>query len=122
MLVSLVNGILTLLDNNTDPTAVIAAMVDWSNAFDRQDPTQTIQKFLKMGVRPSLITVLISYLTEIMMTVKFNGEASDVHQLIGGGPQGTLLGGIEYMVESNDDANCVEREDRFKYIDDLISN
>ena len=34
MLVSLVNRILTLLDNNTDPTAVIAAMVDWSNAFD----------------------------------------------------------------------------------------
>ena len=119
MLASLVNRILTLLDNNTDPTAVIAAMVDWSNAFDRQDPTQAIQKFLKMGVRPSLIPVLISYLTERMMTVIFNGEASDVHQLIGGGPQGTLLGGIEYMVQSNDNDNCVEREDRFKYIDDL---
>lgn len=94
-------------------------MVDWSNAFDRQDPTLGIQKFLQMGVRKSLIPVLISYLTERKMTVRFNGELSEVHQLIGGGPQGTLLGGIEYMVQSNDNADCVEKEDRFKYIDDL---
>ena len=38
---------------------------------------------------------------------------------IGGGPQGTLLGGIEYMVQSNDNADVVPAEDRFKYIDDL---
>ena len=39
--------------------------------------------------------------------------------LIGGGPQGTLLGGIEYIVQSNDNADIVSQEDRFKYIDDL---
>ena len=72
MLVCLVNRILTLLDNNTDPTVVIAAMVDWASAFDRQDPTLGIQKFLKMGVRPSLIPVLISYLTERKMRVRYN--------------------------------------------------
>ena len=36
-----------------------------------------------------------------------------------GGPQGTLLGLIEYLVQSNDSANCVDEEDRFKYVDDL---
>ena len=119
MLVCLVNRILTLLDNNTDPTVVIAAMVDWASAFDRQDPTLGIQKFLKMGVRTSLIPVLISYLTERKMRVKYNDELSDEYDLIGGGPQGTLLGGIEYLVQSNDNADCVEEEDRFKYVDDL---
>ena len=119
MLVCLVNRILSLLDNNTEPTAVIAAMVDWTAAFDMQDPTKAIQKFLKMGVRSSLIPVLISYLTERKMRVKFNGELSEVHDLIGGGPQGTLLGLLEYLVQSNDNANCVDSEDRFKYIDDL---
>ena len=40
--------------------------------------------------------------------------------LIGGGPQGTLIGGLEYQVQSNDNANIVQPENRFKYIDDLF--
>ena len=94
-------------------------MVDWTSAFDRQDPTLGIQKFIKMGVRPSLIPVLISYLTDRKMRVKFNDAISNVYQLIGGGPQGTLLGGIEYLVQSNNNADCVDQEERFKYVDDL---
>ena len=119
MLVCLVNRILSLLDNKAEPTVVIAAMVDWTSAFDRQDPTLAIQKFIKMGVRPALIPILISYLSERRMRVKFNGEISEEHQLVGGGPQGTLLGGLEYLVQSNDNADCVDQEDRFKYVDDL---
>ena len=53
------------------------------------------------------------------MKVKFNGEESDELLLIGGGPQGTLLGLIEYLVQSNDNADSVDEEDRYKYIDDL---
>ena len=53
------------------------------------------------------------------MRVKFNGEISKLMDLIGGGPQGTLIGGIEYIVQSNDNADIVLPEDRFKYIDDL---
>ena len=53
------------------------------------------------------------------MQVKFNGETSSFLDLIGGGPQGTLLGQLEYLVLSNDNADCVSEEDRFKYIDDL---
>ena len=41
------------------------------------------------------------------------------HSLIGGGPQGTLLGMIEYLVQSNDSADCVKDDDRYKFIDDL---
>ena len=53
------------------------------------------------------------------MQVKFNGELSQFLALIGGGPQGTLLGQIEYLVQSNDNADIVSPDDRFKYIDDL---
>ena len=53
------------------------------------------------------------------MKVKFNGEESDFLSLIGGGPQGTLLGQLEYLVMSNNNADIVSPEDRFKYIDDL---
>ena len=44
---------------------------------------------------------------------------SEFFALIGGGPQGTLLGQLEYLVQSNDNADSVPPEDRFKYIDDL---
>ena len=44
---------------------------------------------------------------------------SDFLDLIGGGPQGTLLGQIEYLVQSNDNADMVSPDDRFKFIDDL---
>ena len=53
------------------------------------------------------------------MKVKFNGEMSDLLALVGGRPQGTLLGQLEYLVQSNDKADVVSPEDRFKYINDL---
>ena len=53
------------------------------------------------------------------MKVKFNGEISEFLALIGCGPQGILLGQLEYLVQSNDNADSVPAEDRYKYIDDL---
>ena len=93
--------------------------LDWSSAFDRQDPTIAVKKFIQLGVRPSLIPLLANYLTDRKMKVKFNGELSEFLALIGGGPQGTLLGQIEYLVQSNDNAENIPEDDRFKYIDDL---
>ena len=119
MMVCLVDRILKMLDSTTDSAAVIAAMVDWKNAFDRQDPTIAIQKFIDIGVRRSLIPLLVSYLQDRKMRVRFNGQMSSEYNLVGGGPQGTLLGLIEYLVQSNDAADCVSQEDRYKYIDDL---
>ena len=63
---------LGLLDKNNNRSAVIASLFDWSSAFDCQDPTLAIKKYLKMGVRPSLVPVLVSYLTEREMEVRFN--------------------------------------------------
>ena len=119
LLVCFIDRIQYLLDNYTDKSAGIATCLDWSAAFDRQDPTLAIIKFLKMGERPSIIPLLCSYLTGRRMRVKFNGEVSKILTLIGGGPQGTLLGGLEYMAQSNDNAEIVPTQDRFKFIDDL---
>ena len=119
MIVCILDRILKLLDTHPDKSAVIAASLDWTAAFDRQDPTLAIKTFIDMGVRPSLIPLLISYLSDRKMKVRFNGEESDFLDLVGGGPQGTLLGQIEYLVMSNDNADIVSADDRFKYIDDL---
>ena len=101
MIVCLLDRVLKLLDTHTDRSAVIMTGIDWQNAFDRQDPTLGIKKFIQLGVRPSLVPLLADYLTDRKMRVKFNGEVSDLLSLIGGGPQGTLLGQTEYLVQSN---------------------
>ena len=119
MMVKLMDKILRLLDNNNNCSAVIASLVDWASAFDRQDPTLAIEKFIKMGVRPALIPVLVSYLTDRKMQVRYNNTYSSTYSLPGGGPQGTLIGLIEYLDQSNDNADCVDVDMRFKYVDDL---
>ena len=118
-MVCFLDRILQLLDSNPDKSAVIATYLDWSSAFDRQDPTLAVLKFIQIGVRPSLIPLLISYLTDRKMQVKFNGEVSKILTLIGGSPQGTLLGDTEYLIQSNDNADSVPQSDRFKFVDDL---
>ena len=119
MIVCLLDRILQLLDSHPDKSVVIMAMLDWSAAFDRQDPTLAVKKFIQLGIRPSLIPLLTRYLTDRQMKVKFNGEMSEVLALIGGSPQGTLIGQTEYLIQSNDNADIVSPEDRYKYIDDL---
>ena len=119
MIVCMLDKIKKLLDRNTERSAVMMTCLDWSAAFDRQDPTLAVMKFIKLGVRPSLIPLLASYLSDRTMKVKFNGELSEFLALVGGGPQGTLLGQIEYLVQSNDNADIVPPDERFKYIDDL---
>ena len=37
----------------------------------------------------------------------------------GGGPQGATLGILEYLAQSNNSADCVNVEERFKFVDDL---
>ena len=82
LMVCFIDRILSLLDKHPDRSAVIATSLDWSAAFDRQDPTIVIAKFIKLGVRSSLIPLLSSYFTDRQMKVKFNGEMSDFLSLV----------------------------------------
>ena len=119
-LINMIHKILQDTENNsTEATAVIATMIDWKQAFPRQDPKLGIEAFIKCGVRPSLIPVLISYLQGRSQVVKWQGETSSPRQVPGGGPQGAYFGILEYLAQSNENANCVEQESRFKFVDDL---
>ena len=53
------------------------------------------------------------------MSVKVNGELSSKRTLNRGGPQGATFGILEYLSQSNNNADCVDSNDRFKFIDDL---
>ena len=98
---------------------IIANLIDWNNAFPRQDPKLGVEAFLKCGVRPALIPVIISYFQNREMKVKWHGCISSTRKLNGGGPQGATLGLLEYIAQSSNNADCVNERDRFKFLDDL---
>ena len=53
------------------------------------------------------------------MRVKWRGQLSSIRYLPGSGPQGSTFGVLEYLSQSNDNADNVPPEDRFKFMDDL---
>ena len=118
LIVTLVDKIKNILDN-PESDAVILNSYDWSGAFDRVDPTEVAIKLVKVGIRSSLVKVLIDFLNERKMIVKMNGKTSSTLDLIGGGPQGSIIGQLLYIIASDDVAEDTAEEEKFKYIDDL---
>ena len=120
-LINLFHKILTSLEGNPDKKsmAVLLQMIDWSQAFDRLDHTQGIQSFISNGVRPSLIPILVSFFENREMRVKWKGLLSTPRALPGGGPQGGTLGIEEYLSQNNDNAEFLDYDEKFKFIDDL---
>ena len=101
--------------------SVILKSYDWQGAFDRLDPTKVTIKCINIGIRSSVVKILIDFLNERKMEVKMNQKTSSSYDLIGGGPQGSLIGQVLYIIGSDDAAEDVPEEDKFKYVDDLIS-
>ena len=55
------------------------------------------------------------------MIVKWHNKISKEEALNGGGPQGGYFGNLEFSAQSNESANCVRKESRFKFVDDLTT-
>ena len=51
--------------------------------------------------------------------VKWHGSESSIRSLPGGGPAASTFGLLEYLGQSNNNADWVSPEDRFKFVDDL---
>ena len=117
----MVHRILTALDTNSkrETFAVVANLIDWNSAFPRQCPTLGVDSFFKNGVRPSMIPLLVNYFQDRQMSVVWHGCQSVPRRIKGGGPQGATFGILEYLSQSNNNSDCVNEEDRFKFVDDL---
>ena len=120
-LIKMLNRILPAVDTNNknEAVSVLINMIDWSQAFDRQSHKLGIQSFIKNGVRPGLIPIMISFFQNREMKVKWNGKTSSKRKLNGGGPQGGLMGILEYLSQTNGNTDFLNCEDKFKFIDDL---
>ena len=93
-------------------------------------------KLSDMGIPGWLLKIVVAFLADRQMVVKYKGKVSGVKSLPGGGPQGTLLGLLLFSVLINDvgfqdqENNAgdiitsrrnmkVANEIHLKYIDDL---
>ena len=83
-------------------TAVLACLVDFSKAFNRQDHNILITKLSDLGVPGWLLKLVYAFLENRTMRVKYRGKYSSLFSLPGGGPQGTLLGLFLFLVLIDD--------------------
>ena len=122
-LIHMLHRVLTSLDNNSrgEINAVLCMCIDGQKAFSRQCHFLGVQSFLANGVRPSLIPVLIGYFEDRQMYVRWHGKKSEPRNLPGSGAMGASLGILEFLSQTNNNADCIPVEDRFKYIDDLTT-
>ena len=100
-MIELVNFILYNQDYDL-PIAVLAATIDFSKAFNRLNHNLIITKLADMGVPGWLLNVVMGFLTDRRLLVKYKGVNADGKPLPGGGPQGTLLGLLLFLVLMND--------------------
>ena len=83
------------------PHAVLLACVDMSKAFNRMSHQKVIEDLFDMKVPGWLLLILISYLTDRKMNLKFRGVLSALRSLPGSSPQGTVLGVILFIIYFN---------------------
>ena len=112
-------------------------MIDFSKAFNRQNHNLLVTKLSDLGVPSWLLKLVISFLQNRSMIIRYKGASSSPVPLPGGGPQGTLLGLLLFLVlindvgfdaQSNDVGDVITskknvkqlNEIHLKYVDDLL--
>ncbi|CAH1248761.1 DDX17 [Branchiostoma lanceolatum] len=96
----------------------IPVSTEYSKAFDRVCHTVAIRRLLDIGLRPSLVRWVASFLTNRYQAVRYHGALSDMVRVTCGLPQGTLLGPLIFTSYINSAAQQAVST-RWKFVDDL---
>ena len=121
-LVKLLHFVHSFIDKR-DPHAVLLVLVDLEKAFNRVSHQWVIQDLADMNVPGWLLLILVSYLTERSMFMRYSQCQSSRRFLPGSSPQGTFLGILLFIIVFNGALlrPSIPRPDslNLKYIDDL---
>ena len=98
---------------------MVALLIDWKQAFPRQRPTLGVQSWVDNGVRSGLIPLLINFFRYRVMTVRWHQVTSTERKLSDSSPQGSTLGPLEYLSQSNDNTQNIPPDMKYKWLDDL---
>ena len=83
--------------------ATSAVMIDYAKAFDYVDHNILIQKLVNMGVRKSIVKLLIYFLTGRSHNTSIFGQKSEFCNITCGVPQGTVSGPKLFVILINGD-------------------
>ena len=100
-----------------DKHAVLAVLIDFSKAFNRQDHNILITLLCNMGVPGWLLNIVASFLEDRELLLRYQGHTAKSRKLPGGGPQGTVLGMFLFLVL----INLIGFKDQEKQIGNLIT-
>ena len=87
--------------NHKEPTAVLTGLVDFSKAFNRIDHNTIVTILADLNIPTCALRLIISYLSQRKMCVRYNGAESADQDIPGGGPQGGLLTVIFFDLQVN---------------------
>ena len=96
--------------------ATTAITIDYSKAFDFVDHNVLIEKLVQLGVRSSIIKLLISFLSGRSHNTHIFGKKSDFLSITCGVPQGTVAGPKLFVILINGD-KC-DFVTNLKFVDD----
>ena len=68
------------------------ASIDYSKAFNRMDFAHCLKTLKNKGACSEIIAIISSFLTNRLMTIKIGDTFSEPRPVMGGVPQGSLLG------------------------------
>ena len=101
-LIQMLDFIQMNLDNGSKkPTAVVCGLVDFSKAFNRMDHNVIVTILSDLNVPTCALRLVMSYLSNRRMCVRYNGATSDEQAIPGGGPQGGLLTVLFFDLQVN---------------------
>ena len=89
--------------STAEGNATTAITIDYSKAFDYVDHNVLIEKLVQLGVRGSIIKLLISFLTGRSHNTHFFGQKSGFLTITCGVPQGTVTGPKLFVILINGD-------------------
>ena len=99
-LIDFVNFILFNQDLKV-PQAVVAVLIDYSKAFNRANHNLIITILSEMGVPGWLLKIVIGFLRDRELIVRYKGKHSSRKTMPGGTPQGTILGLFLFLIIVN---------------------
>ena len=99
-LVKLLHFVHSYMDQK-QPHAVLLALIDLEKAFNRVSHQLVIEDLSDMNVPGWLLLILISYLTERSMFMRYKGATSSRKLLPGSSPQGAFLGILLFIIIFN---------------------
>ena len=88
-------------DSSKDQKAVIAATVDFSKAFNRMSHNKIITILSDLNIPTCALRIIISYLSNRSLCIRYHGAVSSDRDMPGGGPQGTLLIVLLFILQVN---------------------